>query len=769
MLQSKAKWNYSEPIDITTGLDELSEISPIIKKMLLQRGITTKEEANQFLSPDLHQLHSPEQLSSITKATERVHQAISNKEKILVFGDYDADGVSSTTVMLKTLLELGADCDYYIPNRFSEGYGPNEEAFIEAYKSGFTLIITVDTGIAAVHEAAVAKELNIDLIITDHHEVQDELPDAFAILHPKCSPEYPFKELAGVGVAFKFAEALLGYFPKHLLEFVAIGTIADLVPLVDENRVLTFYGLHALTISKNLGIKALKNVCKMNGNITEEDVGFSIGPRLNAVGRLQDADLAVQLLMSDDLYEATELAEEIEAINEQRKEIVNNIVKEAEQIVSEVEGVIVVAKEGWNEGVLGIVASKLVRKYDRPAIVLTIKPETGEAKGSARSIPAFDLFQNCMKVRELFTHFGGHAQAAGMTLPVENINCINEKLNEFIYKELSEDDFKQEIEITDTLNLSDISIELIKEISRLSPFGMKNPKPLFQIVEIPDNVRQIGSSKNHLKLQFKKEKTQVEGIGFGQGDLYHFISPMTPLTVVGELSINEWNGMKKPQIMIRDMRIDSWQLFDNRGRRHTEVDPYLHLDLLALTKEEKPLRSDLKQITYDTDQQFISKTDILFIFDLPDKLEQLEEIIQRAKPKIIQACYTVEDSAYLTSFPSRENFVWFYALIKKRKELDLKRELTAIMNAKGWSKEQIVFISKVFFELGFVKIDNGVIQINPNPNKRDLSDSKLYQERLNRIQMEKTLYYSNYEELRNWFSSYISDLQTAKEEIKEWI
>lgn len=507
MLQSKANWKYTSLQEAAVDWeDDAVALSPIVKQLLQQRGITSIEEARQFLSPDIKNLHSPLKIDSIERAAGRVHKAIDNDEKILIYGDYDADGVSSTTVLIKALEELEANCDFYIPNRFTEGYGPNEAAFRAAAENGFTLIITVDTGIASVYEAHVAKELGIDLIITDHHEPQEELPDCFAIIHPKCSEGYPFQELAGVGVAFKFAQSLLGYFPKHLLEFAAIGTIADLVPLVDENRVLAFYGLHALTISQNPGIKALKRVCKVEGNVTEEDVGFLIGPRINAVGRLENADLAVQLLLTDDDEIAQEMAEEINVINDERKKIVNNIFQEAQQIVesSATHDVIIVAKEGWNEGVLGIVASKLVRKYDRPAIVLTIKPELNTVKGSARSIPAFDFFKNGMRIRELFTHFGGHAQAAGMTFPLDNLPLVQEKLDTFIREELTESDFKQVIEISAQLKVEEIDEELVQEIDRLAPFGMKNPKPVFELKEAPADARKIGSAKNHLKLLFKK-------------------------------------------------------------------------------------------------------------------------------------------------------------------------------------------------------------------------------------------------------------------------
>ncbi|WP_249870996.1 single-stranded-DNA-specific exonuclease RecJ [Oceanobacillus saliphilus] len=770
MLESKSKWVYTKTEDDNTNIlanDDSLDLSPTVKKLLQLRGITNVEEARQFLSPDIKNLHSPLKIDSIEIAAERVHKAIASNEKILVFGDYDADGVSSTTVLMKALEEIGAICDYYIPNRFKEGYGPNEAAFKAAAENGYTLIITVDTGIASVHEAEVARHLGIDLIVTDHHEPQGELPDAFAILHPKCSPEYPFQELAGVGVAFKFAEVLLGYFPKHLLEFAAIGTIADLVPLVDENRILAFYGLHALTISNNPGIKALKRVCNIEGNVSEEDVGFLIGPRINAVGRLQDADLAVQLLLTEDHDTAQEMADEIDSINQQRKKIVNDIVSEAELIVesSEPHGVIIAAKEGWNEGVLGIVASKLVRKYDRPAIVLTIKPESGTVKGSARSIPAFDLFQNCMKIRELFTHFGGHSQAAGMTFPIENLAVVQEQLDSFIHEELSEEDFKQEIFISAALTMEDIQEDLVTEIDKLAPFGMKNPKPVFQLKEIPSDAKRIGSAKNHLKLQFRKNGNLLDGIGFGMGELYGNISPNTPLTIAGELGINEWNGNRKAQILIQDMKIDEWQLFDFRGKRNTDIKPAGNGKEIIVSNSNETIHSHVEHITYHTSVDSLVEKQTLYIYDLPDQLDALKKIIQQIKPWNIYVCFHIENSAYMSAFPTREDFVWFYALIRQRKVMDLKQEITTIMNHKGWSKDKVIFISKVFFELGFVKIDNGMIEVNSKPDKKDLQDSKLYQQRLHKAAIEKQLYYSNYDELKAWFTSCVDYLGSPKEEV----
>lgn len=770
MLVSKAKWDF---IDNQDESNELKDYSPVISKLLLQRGISTKDAADRFLTPNLAELHNPSGLSMIDKAVERVHKAINEEERILIFGDYDADGVTSTALLFKVLQELKADCSFYIPNRFTEGYGPNEAAFREAADQGFKVIITVDTGISAVHEAKIAKELGIDLIITDHHELQEEVPDGYAVINPKCSPEYPFHDLAGVGVAFKFAESLLGYFPEHLLDLVAIGTIADLVPLVNENRILAYHGLHQLTTTKNLGLKALKQICKIEGNVTEENVGFLLGPRINAVGRLQDAELAVELLMTEDQHEAKEIATMIDSINDERRQMVRTFVEEAEQMVQidEDTGVIIVAKEDWNEGVLGIVASQLVRKYDRPAIVLTIKPDTGEVKGSGRSIPSFNLFNNCMEIRPLFTRFGGHSQAAGMTFPIENLDTITMELNRLIKEQLTKDDFKQVIEINQTIRISDITEEVVNEINQLAPFGMGNPKPVFHLKEIPTDLRQIGALKNHLKIQFKQDDVQLEGIGFGIGDLFPHVSPQIPLSIVGELGINEWNGSRKPQMIIQDMKIDEWQLFDHRGKTKQDLAPYINKNEQALVisndskKSPNQLFSQVNQITYGTNLDVLEEVDTLFIFDLPKDLNDLRVIVNQTKPKNIHVCFYVENSMYLKAFPTRDDFKWFYSIVYKQKSLDLKKELTNIMHAKKWPKERIIFIAQVFQELNFIMIHDGVVEIHPQPEKKDLQESKLYQGRLNQGEIEKVLYYSNYETLKRWFNNCMDNTGVPEEEV----
>ncbi|GIO21814.1 single-stranded-DNA-specific exonuclease RecJ [Oceanobacillus sp. J11TS1] len=765
MLSSKANWKYinNPPVEERDSI-ELA-MSPVVKDLFLQRGITTTEEANQFMQPDLDDLFNPFLLQGMDKAVERIRKAAENQEKILVYGDYDADGVSSTVILLHALKKLEADCEYYIPNRFTEGYGPNESAFRQLHQAGFGLIITVDTGIAAVHEAEVAKELGIDLIITDHHEPQAELPDCYAIIHPKVSKDYSFKELAGVGVSLKLAEALIGELPKELLPFTAIGTIADLVPLVSENRILATFGLKELQRTSHIGLKALKQVCQLDEIITEEDIGFRIGPRLNAVGRLGSADLAVDLLLEEDYEVAVEMANELNLINDRRKKIVQDIVEEAMEMVQTDKRIIIVAKEGWNEGVLGIVASKLVQKFDRPAIVLAVKPEQGIVKGSARSIPAFDLFEGCMTVRDLFTHFGGHSQAAGMTLPIENLNSLETALNDILLQELSEEDFKQELNINATLDIEDIDVSLIEEIARLAPFGMGNPKPLFEIKEVPKEVRQIGSKKNHLKMQFTSVKGHVDTVGFGFGELKDAISPHTKVSVAGELSINEWNGRRNAQMMIKDLKITEWQLFDFRGKKAEQVLPDAIKEVFVSKESIQPVEP-ISTFTYEEAVSMdLTCYHTIGFTELPDNLDDVKQIIKQMNPKNIVVAIRHAANNYPFQFPSRKEFVDYYGLIKRHKQFRLAEMQKAIEQHRGWNEAKVSFMSDVFADLSFAEKKDGWIRYTEATNKKDLTESEIYQTCIKQKEAESILIYSNYQDLKKWFASHMDTSVNAREEV----
>jgi single-stranded-DNA-specific exonuclease len=771
MLKSRTRWiipTYDELL-VDRYVNELN-IPPLVAKLLMNRELNDIEQARDFLFDKNEPFHDPFLFNDMKKAINRIQQAIKKQEPILVFGDYDADGVSSTTVMLQVLKDLGADADFYIPNRFTEGYGPNEEAFQLAKDQGFSLIITVDTGIAALNEAALAKKLGIDLIITDHHEPGPELPDALAIIHPKTEgTTYPFPHLAGVGVAFKVAHALYGHVPEHLLDVAAIGTIADLVPLVGENRAIAKRGLRKLRTTNRLGVIAL---CKVAGSalkdITEETVGFAIAPRINAIGRLGDADPAVDLLMTEDKEEAKALAEEIDSINKERQTIVSKMTEEAIAMVENHyppadNSVLIIGKEGWNSGVVGIVASRLVEKFYRPTIVLSYDSEKGMAKGSARSIVGFDLFKNLSTCKEILPHFGGHPMAAGMTLGLEDVDELRNRLNQLATDQLTTEDFIPVTLLDAKVELNEVDLSSIEQLQLLAPFGMNNPKPKLTIENVSlSNLRKIGSNQNHLKITLNDEVNQLDGVGFGMGEIAHHISPNANVSVIGELAINEWNNIRKPQIFLQDLEIKHWQLFDVRGlksrskwleqvptvnRRFVVFQPSTLSDLGLQPPEEEIL---LVQSIEDSKQVDIMGCNLILI-DLPSNSEYLHTLLDRSQPDRIYAHFYQQNDHFFSTFPTRDHFKWYYGFLAKRGIFNLNKYGNDLAKHRGWTKETIEFMSQVFFELDFVTINNGLISLNPVKVKRDFEESSTYCQKQGQFTLENELLYSSYQELKAWF------------------
>ncbi|WP_368657449.1 single-stranded-DNA-specific exonuclease RecJ [Metabacillus halosaccharovorans] len=772
MLKANTRWMIqSSDETFIQNLRENLSVTPLVASLLVNRGINSVEAAQEFLDTDSQTFHDPFLLKDMDKAVQRIQEAIHNNEHILVYGDYDADGVSSTTVLLTTLRKLGAKADFYIPNRFSEGYGPNEAAFRLAHERGFSLIITVDTGIAAVHEAEISKGLGVDLIITDHHEPGPVLPDALAIIHPK-QPEctYPFKELAGVGVAFKLSHALLGEVPTDLLEVAAIGTIADLVALHGENRLIAKRGINQLKTTNRIGLKALLKIANVKlQEINEDTIGFALGPRINAVGRLQSADPAVDLLLSDNEEEAMMIAEEIDLLNKERQKLVNTMTEEAIEEVNtrfpiEQNPVIVIAKEGWNPGVVGIVASRLVDRFYRPTIVLSIDKEKGIAKGSARSIVGFDLFENLSTCRDILPHFGGHPMAAGMTLQLEDVNELRERLVEKAHMILTEDDFIPVTRVDVSCKLEDITVKSIEEMQQLSPFGMNNPKPIIHLEDMTlANVRKIGAEQNHLKIVFSKEEQQLDCVGFGMGYIHDELSPAVAVSAIGELTINEWNNLRKPQIMLKDLKVNQWQLFDFRGSRN--VDHLISLlssneagqliTFQSKTYEELAQRGlDHKALLVQSDEDaknLDARDKHLLLLDIPSSIELLDGLFSKGKPSRIYSVFQQETDHFFSTIPTRDHFKWYYGFLLKQGSFKLREQGELLAKHKGWTKETIEFMSQVFFELEFVTIENGVISTNSTSRKRDLSESKTYAQKQNQIELEKTLLYTSYMQLKQWF------------------
>lgn len=755
MLKSKANWRFSNEEKSKETIDEHT----IIDQLFDARGIHSTEEREKFLHPNINDLQSPDNLHHIDIFKQRIEQSIEENERVIVYGDYDADGVTSTTILVKTLRTLGVNSEYYIPNRFTEGYGMNEQAIELFAEENVGLIITVDTGIADVEEVNYANDLGIDVIITDHHEVQDAVPEAYAIIHPSLSPDYDFKPLAGVGVVWQIAHYLLGEAAYDMLDLVAIGTVADLVPLLGENRILVAEGLKRISNTPLIGLQKLLDQCNIKEEVSERDIGFMIGPRLNAVGRLENASLAVKLLLTTDEEEAIEIAEEIEALNTERQSIVQTIVKEADARVDEADSFIVLADENWHEGVLGIAASRLVNTYQRPVMLLTSKAGAEEWKGSARSVAGFNLFNACMQIKDLFTNFGGHSQAAGMSLPKENLRSITDFLNEQMNTNYSGIIGERELVIDHTITIDQMTEELVYDLRKFAPFGMENEKPLFLLEATPTQVRRLGQDQKHLKLQFRREHGFVEAIGFQFGNLAPYIATNSMVSLVGELQLNEWNGKITVQMNLQDIAIDEWQLFDYRGKRHvSNVLPFLdyYKDNMLVCRNIDEIKEittldHIHVISYDTDIDSLEETELLYLYDLPENLQQLTDIIAKTSPQSIHVAYNVDNGGLLHTRPNREQFKSVYLYLASFPSVALKDHYPQIMKRTKLRKEQLSFILKVFYDLHFITVENNVVTINRDAAKASLSTSHTYQQRMKQEKVEEVLYYSSHDELKQWF------------------
>lgn len=773
MLQSRAKWlipEWSE--NQVKELADATGLSNIASRFFVQRGKTEKEDVMSFLHMDHRSLHDPLILKDMEKAVERILKAIADHERILIFGDYDADGVTSTSMMYLTLKDLGAEVSYYIPNRFTEGYGPNEPAFRQAKDEGASLIITVDTGISGVHEADVAKELGVDLIITDHHEPPPELPDAYAIVNPKqpgC--DYPNPDLAGAGVVFKVIHALTGEVPEHLLDLVAIGTIADLVSLTGENRYLAKAGIEAIRRDCRIGVKALLDKAGAEvSELNEETIGFMIGPRLNAAGRLDSADPAAALLITEDPGEAEELALFVDDLNRERQEIVKAISEEAIAQVEEqgIPPVIIVGQTGWNPGVIGIVASRLVETYYRPTIVLSFDEEKGLAKGSARSIEGFDMFKSLSTCRDILPHFGGHPMAAGLTMNLADVDNLRERLSTIAKDTMTADDWERKLHVDLPVSIDEVTLEAIEDLQGMAPYGIGNPAPKVMLDQVQISaMRQIGATGDHLKFTLRGDASdrELDAIAFRKGELTSDISMMSRISVVGKLNINEWNGNRKPQFMIEDLRIPDWQLFDYRGNKKLFRQQHLlkreavtavsfSHTFKSLTQELPKAWSQIElngELPNEEQIHLLEHAAEVVLIDLPLNLDQVEHVLGRTSS--LEKLYPVflhDADDRISTVPKREQFTELYKIFIKQGTVDMKKHAQTISKRKGWSMDHIRFMCKVFSELEFVTMDNGIVQIVSAPDKRSLNDSLLYQESLAKQAVEETLYYSSSSELKHW-------------------
>ena len=565
------KWNYEPPTpDTQTAAKELAEkigMSPILADLLIKRGIRTESAAKRFFRPMLNELIDPFLMNDMDVAVDRLNDAMGRKERIMVYGDYDVDGCTAVALVYKFLQQFYSNIDYYIPDRYDEGYGVSKKGIAHARETGVKLIIVLDCGIKANEEIAYAKSLGIDFIICDHHVPDDEMPPAVAILNPKRKDStYPFHHLCGCGVGFKFMQA----FAKNngipfsrlipLLDFCAVSIAADIVPVTGENRTLAFHGLKQLNQSPSVGLRAIIEICGLaNRTLTMSDIVFKIGPRINASGRMQNGKEAVALLVERDIHKAKEEALLINGYNEQRKDIDKQMTEEANQIVERLESQkhsssIVLYDENWKKGVIGIVASRLTEIYFRPTVVMTISD--GIATGSARSVAGFDIYEAIKSCRDLLVNFGGHTYAAGLSMKKENIPEFRRRFQSYVNEHIHPEQTQALLNIEEVIDFKDITKKMYADLKKFAPHGPCNPKPLFCTRNVYDygTSKVVGRHQEHIKLELVDSKSSnvMNGIAFGQSAAARYIKSKRSFDIVYTIEENAYKH-GEAQLQIEDI------------------------------------------------------------------------------------------------------------------------------------------------------------------------------------------------------------------------
>lgn len=571
---NKYQWIIKEPLSEEVRA-QFPQVLPVVLQLLWDRGLKTQEKIDEFLYPDYSaDLHDPMLFTQMEKAVARLKAALEKKEKVVIYGDYDADGVCGSTILAKVFKRIGLNFRVYLPDREKEGYGLNAEAVKNLAKEKTNLIITVDCGISNGPEVDLANGLGLEVIITDHHHLPPVLPAAWAIIHPGLDEKYPFKDLSGGGVAFKLAQALLRYpclpagralfkvqdseaLEKWLLDLVAIATVADMMPLLGENRTLVKHGLIVLGKTKNLGLKKLMEAAAINPEkVDTYTIGFQIAPRINAAGRMDHANTAYELLTTENVEEAITIAHELNRQNSERQALTDRLVEEAKKqlgAVAKTTPALFAWGEKWNAGVIGLVASKLTQEFARPAIALTA--DNGIYVASGRSIAEFNLIEALDSFKDYFIKYGGHAGAAGFSLKKENFEEFKEKFLAYAKKKLKGAAFTPQLFIDKEIGLKEVDWPLVEALEQFQPYGEDNFRPRFLLVGLKVVLAEaVGRDRNHLRLMAEQNGNQRKIICFGLGDLCERLKPGDLIDAVCELSFNEWNGSREIQLSLIDLK-----------------------------------------------------------------------------------------------------------------------------------------------------------------------------------------------------------------------
>ena len=736
------KYNWIYPNYDENFIKELESysISKNIAKILNARNITDMTSVKKYFSDEYEEGYDPFLMHDMQKAVDRINEAIENEERILVYGDYDADGITSTVLLVETLISMGANVSSYIPNRFEEGYGPNKEAFTKIIDSGITLIITVDNGIAGVEEVDLANELGCDVIVTDHHKIQDTIPNAYAIIHPE-HPEgnYPFKKLAGVGVAFKLAHALLEIFPDFLLDLVAIGTIADMVSITDENRIFVKQGLELINEDPRIGLKMLLELSGIDTKIDEQTVGFYIAPKLNSIGRMDSAKLGLTFLMAEEPVTARALAEQIEQYNIQRKQITEDIVKDVinkiENSEKKQKNVIMVSGE-YHEGVLGIVASNIVEKYQKPVFIMNEKE--GVLKGSARSIFDFNIYEAMNKISDLFLAFGGHTLAAGFSFEKSNF----EKIEEFLDNEFEEfkqnNDLKANKNIDIVTSLEDISYQFLNSLDALKPYGMDFEKPTVLIENaMVLNKAYFGSEKQYLRLTIADEVGNLDCITFKDSVTFDKVEKNDIIDLLCNIDKNNFNGRTKLQAHIIDIHIKEFLFEDLRFINYDIAN--IDINCLKLSKYKDDKDNNFYQYK-DLDSLIDEEFEYIYLLDIPTSKEYLYKIINLKPKKVFLICEEkqVLSDVYLID---KNRLIKLFNLIlsTNNKQINVAQQLDKLLAVLKTNVDSLKIMIQIFKELELINFVNNTIILNPDYKTVDLKKSSSFIRMENIFEVENLL------------------------------
>ncbi|OUP16334.1 single-stranded-DNA-specific exonuclease RecJ [Lactobacillus johnsonii] len=754
------KWQQRQANNLDQELIEDYGLTDIQAKLFALRGINTAEKIDFWLNADENDLADPFLMHDMEKTIDRINQAIDNGEKITIYGDYDADGITATSIMMDTLEILGADVHFFIPDRFKDGYGPNMTRYQEIVEDGTKLIITVDNGVTGVEEIKYAQEHGVDVILTDHHTFQDQKPAAFSTVH--CNypgQKYPFDDYCGAGVAYTICRALMQDAMPELLDLAMIGTIGDMVKVTGEGHIVVKRGLDILNQTERPGLRALiKQAGLTMGQITATDVGFNIAPRLNAVGRLANASLAVELLLSDDEEQAEKIATKIEELNNERKELTSKVY---EDCLAQVEkngwqhrNTLVIYNPDFHEGVLGLVANKVVEKLHKPTLVLT-KDEAGELKGSGRSSEGFNLFNALEPMKEdLLDKFGGHDFACGLSFKADKLEELRVRF---------EDSFKPstDLEVKDfdfELNLKEITPDTIAEINLVGPFGTGNPEPIFSISEPHiKSLFKMGKDKNHVKFTAEKNAGKLTIVGFNKGFLNQTLLPFIKELYV-TLSLNSWKNISNVQGMLAGIEYGAPklavfdQVIDMRQEDYVMgfADKYLIFDKKIIPWARNGLEIPEEKISLAKD--YNGDSEVVALLDTPRNQMELNIALEKKYQQLYLRF--LFDQLPINTLPSRDAFGATLKYIYTHPNLSID-DYQAVSSYLSLDYQAVLFILRVFFELNFVSFTDGKIIGNKNPESKKLTASKYFNSIAAQIKFTNQLRTMPSNQLINYVKQYL--------------